>query len=65
MLFDSHAHAHFNAYKNDSDAVIRRALVSPQGKVNALNFSIMSKFYTNLSENFKVNIQYDILIFDF
>lgn len=26
MLFDSHAHAHFNAYKNDSDEVIKRAL---------------------------------------
>ena len=26
MLFDSHAHAHFNAYKNDSDEVIQRAL---------------------------------------
>ena len=26
MLFDSHAHAQFNAYKDDSDEVIRRAL---------------------------------------
>ena len=26
MLFDSHAHAHFNAYKDDSDEVIKRAL---------------------------------------
>src|SRR3989338_8561452 len=26
MLFDSHAHAHFNAYKDDSHEVIQRAL---------------------------------------
>lgn len=26
MLFDSHAHAHFHAYKDDSDEVIKRAL---------------------------------------
>lgn len=26
MLFDSHSHAHFNAFKEDSDEVIRRAL---------------------------------------
>lgn len=26
MLFDSHSHAHFNAFKDDSDEVIKRAL---------------------------------------
>jgi len=28
MLFDSHSHPHFNAFKNDSDEVIKRALKS-------------------------------------
>ncbi|MFA5954599.1 MAG: TatD family hydrolase [Patescibacteria group bacterium] len=28
MLFDSHAHPHFNAFREDSDAVIRRSLAA-------------------------------------
>jgi TatD DNase family protein len=56
MLFDTHAHVNFNAYKDDADDVIRRSLADNLWMINVGSQYSTSKRAVEMAENYKEGV---------